>query len=172
MYAYVPIPLPEENFDTRPYGENLEDQRTWADAETRKASSISAVLGDNLPPTATYLQQESDAVAGRELGALFADELHYLQYGDGGYATRLCTVIGGINKSFSVVDNVNQVIEYLDSVAAQYPQYAQPSSRLAAIISDAVGLYQKAFGNCIDQLRPPVAIWILEVISRVFCPAG
>jgi hypothetical protein len=170
---YVPVPEPDVNIDyARPAGENPEEQRSWADNGMQNVDSISAVLGSSLTLTKANLQQESDAVVRTEVGSLLTDELNHLESRDASYGAEICSAIKGVYSFVRNLDDLNQVVSYLNNLASSYPSYGQPSGDLVTVIQDATTQYQNAFGSCVDQLNPSVTKWILQVISNLFCPSA
>lgn len=165
--TYIPIPEPDINvFEPRPAGEDPLTQPEWAGQEVLRGESNPIQLpdqGGHLELTPEQLQLESNAVAFREEYALVSDDQNS---GDRYYGIRICLTISGILSIFDTLDNVNQVVDNLNSLASSYRQ--QSPNDLANIVLDATQQFQNTFGGCIDDLQ--VARWILEVIRNWFCP--
>jgi hypothetical protein len=85
--------------------------------------------------------------------------------GDASYGVEICTAIETVHNSISKLDNLNQVVAYLQQLSSS--NGTQSSNDIASVINDAAQQFEQAFGQCSDDLN--VTEWMLEVIQNLFC---
>jgi hypothetical protein len=158
------IPRPEYNFDeVRPAGEDEQRQADWADRGLEYERSHSGEMAGSLSSTQENLLAESDAITSREETALFTDDLNS---GDvAGYGAEICRAIAGLDTFISNLNDLNQVVSYLQQLAAN--DGSQAPNDLASVVEDSFNQFEQAFGSCINDLNSTQ--WIIQTIQTVFC---
>jgi hypothetical protein len=168
--AFEP-PIPDDVIfnDVRPPGDDLQTQTNWADLGIQKAESNPIELPQaSQEATKENLQTESNAVVFTEEDTLVTDDYNS---DDASYGVEICNAIARLQNSISNLDNVQLVVNDLQQWAAS--NNTPSLNDLAKVVQDATNQFNKAFGQCINDLD--VTSWILDRIQHLFClsaPSG
>lgn len=157
-----PEPHPIDDF-SRPLETDLGQQHDWANQGVQNADSNPIDLPQgSLEPTQANLQSESNAVVYKEELTLLTDDYNSV---DSSYGAEICDAIGKVQSSLSNLNDLNQVVNYLQQLASS--NGTQAPNDLASTIQDATQQFEQTFGQCINDLSVPQ--WILEEIQKLFC---
>jgi hypothetical protein len=160
------IPDPDIDLD-EPRPADPAQQQDWANTGVENAHDNPVSLpGNSLPETGDNLQEESDSVAEREEVTLWTDDLNS---DSETFGSDVCRQIQALHDSGENLDNLGQVLSYLQQQSANNPAAAP----LAGIVKDANQVYQQAFGPCGQNLQ--VTQWLLDTLTKLFClnvPSG
>ena len=160
------IPRPESNFDeVRPAGEDLQRQTDWAHNGLDYEQSHPVEMPASLPATQENLQIEANAVIRTEETTLITDDLNALNSGDSGYAAEICRAIAGLDRYISNLNDLNQVVTYLQQLASY--DNSQAPNDLAGVAQDTFNKFEQVFGPCVADLNSTQ--WIIQFFQSLFC---
>jgi hypothetical protein len=158
----VPVEHPIDDF-SRPTETDLGQQHDWANEGVQNANSDRIELPQgSLDATQANLQSESNAVAYKEELTLLTDDADSQ---DPSYGAEICDAIERVQSAISNLNDLNQVINYLQQLASN--NNTQAPNDLANVIQDGTQQFEQAFGQCINDLSVPQ--WVLEQIQTLFC---
>jgi hypothetical protein len=115
-------------------------------------------------PTQENLLTVANAVKFTEQTTLFEDDL---KSGDmAGYGDEMCRAIAAVDSAISNLNNVSQVVSYLQQVVAPQDNTQAPND-LASVVQDAYNQFANAFESCVNDISSTQ--WILQEIQKLFC---
>jgi hypothetical protein len=160
------IPRPDYNFDeVRPAEEGEQQQADWANQGLDYAQAHPQERpGTFQAPTQGNLLTVANAVKSTEETELLRADL---SSGDmAGYGDEMCRAIAAVDSAISNLNDVSQVVSYLQQVVAPQDNTQAPND-LASVVQDAYNQFANAFESCVDLISS--GQWILQEIQNLFC---